>query len=100
MFKPRPEGGDGMKLQSVAKRSQPSRKQGKMVSEVRQGTGHGEHSRLCGFGFSLGVKRSLGALGRVAMGCDLGFNGLLLAAVSNTVRRSKECKQLGIDSNK
>lgn len=46
MFKPSPEVGDGMKLQSMAKSPQPSGKQNKMVSEVEQGTGHGEHSRL------------------------------------------------------
>lgn len=40
------------------------------------------------FGHSLRGKQSLGVLGRVAMGCDLHIDGILLAAVSDLVLRS------------
>lgn len=52
------------------------------------------------FGHSLRGKQSLGVLGRVAMGCDLHIDGILLAAVSDLVLRSRGWKQLGIDSHK
>lgn len=47
IVKPSPEGGDGGKLQAIAKHPRPAEKQDKMVSEVRSGLGHGEHCRLC-----------------------------------------------------
>lgn len=40
------------------------------------------------FGHSLRGKQLLAALGRVAMGCDLYIDGILLAAVSDLVLRS------------
>lgn len=52
------------------------------------------------FGHSLRGKQSLGALGRVAMGCDLHIDGILLAAVSNIVLRSQGWKKLDVDSHK
>lgn len=51
------------------------------------------------FGHSLRGKQSLGALGRVAVGCDSHIDGISLAAVSDIVLRSQGWKQLGVDSH-